>query len=103
MGNFEQYRDFEAIHVRLQEIVEAVGDDSLPLDDALDLYEEAVALGLKASDLLEVGITPEEEAEAAGADDAALPSGEAAAAKADDAALPSDETTAAGNTVDRQA
>ena len=56
MGNFEQYQDFDAIHVRLQEIVEAVGDDDLPLDDALDLYEEAVALGLRVSDLLEEGI-----------------------------------------------
>nr|AHF26101.1 exonuclease VII small subunit [uncultured bacterium Contigcl_1769] len=66
MGDFEQYRDFEAIHVRLQEIVEAVGDDGLPLDDALDLYEEAVALGLRVSDLLEEGIELSDAADEAG-------------------------------------
>jgi len=103
MSNDQQPLDFKSVKSRIAEIAEEVDDDSLSLDAALDLYEEAVALGLKASDLLEVGITPEDEAEAAGADDAALPSGEAAAAKADDAALPSDETTAAENTVDRQA
>ena len=70
MGNFEQYRDFEAIHVRLQEIVEAVGDDSLPLDDALDLYEEAVALGLRVSDLLEEGIELSDTADETGESDA---------------------------------
>ena len=48
--------DFESVKTRLAEIADAVDDENLPLDDALDLYEEAVALGLKASDLLEVGI-----------------------------------------------
>ena len=48
--------DFEAVKTRLAEIADAVGDDSLSLDDALDLYEEAVALGLQAGDLLETGI-----------------------------------------------
>ena len=57
------YETFEAVKTRLDEIVEAVGDENLPLDDALDLYEEAVALGMRASDLLEVGINLEEDAE----------------------------------------
>ena len=48
--------DFAAVKTRLAEIAEAVSDESLPLDEALDLYEEAVALGLQASDLLETGI-----------------------------------------------
>ena len=47
---------FETVQSRLDEIVDAVGDDSLPLDDALALYEEAVNLGLRASDLLEENI-----------------------------------------------
>ena len=47
---------FEEIQNRLQEIVDAVSDDTLPLDDALSLYEEAVQLGLRASTLLEEGI-----------------------------------------------
>ena len=52
----------------MAEIADAVDDESLSLDEALDLYEEAVALGLKASDLLEAGIAPpaDEEPEAEG-------------------------------------
>ena len=52
----ESYDSFEAVKSRLDEIVDAVNDDDLPLDDALALYEEAVALGLRASDLLEENI-----------------------------------------------
>ena len=32
-------RSFEDIKTRLDEIVSLVSDDSLPLDEALDLYE----------------------------------------------------------------
>ena len=52
----KDYDTFEAVQSRLDEIVEAVGDESLPLDDALALYEEAVNLGLRGSDLLEENI-----------------------------------------------
>lgn len=52
----ESYDSFEAVKVRLDEIVDAVNDDGLALDDALALYEEAVGLGLRASDLLEDNI-----------------------------------------------
>lgn len=51
---------FASAKDRLAEIAEAVEDENLSLDEALDLYEEAVALGLKVSDLLEVGISAEE-------------------------------------------
>lgn len=62
MGNQEQgYTSFEAIQARLDEITEAVSDDSLPLDDAISLFEEAASLGLRASDLLEDGIDPDQE------------------------------------------
>ena len=44
---------FEDVKGRLDEIVEAVSDENIPLDDALKLYEEAVELGLFASSLLE--------------------------------------------------
>ena len=57
----EQPADFESVKNRLAEIADAVDDEALSLDEALDLYEEAVALGLKASDLLESGIVPPEE------------------------------------------
>ena len=53
--------DFEAIKLRLEEIVTAVSDESIPLDDALDLYEEAVELGMRISDVLEDGIEVDEE------------------------------------------
>ena len=70
--------EFEAVRKRLEEIAREVDDDDMSLDDALDLYEEAVKLGLKASSLLEVGIVAEEEPapepeDASGADAAAVP------------------------------
>lgn len=69
--------EFEAVRKRLEEIAREVDDDDMSLDDALDLYEEAVKLGLKASSLLEVGIVAEEEPApepegASGADAAAV-------------------------------
>lgn len=64
----DHLQDFEAIKTRLEEIVEAVSDESIPLDDALDLYEEAVELGMRVSDVLEDDIVVDEEAlEAEGA------------------------------------
>lgn len=62
----ESYDSFESVKTRLDEIVEAVGSDDMPLDDALALYEEAVTLGLRASDLLEENIAMHN------ADDAAM-------------------------------
>lgn len=56
----DQQDSFEEIQTRLQEIVDAVSDDALPLDDALTLYEEAVQLGLRASTLLEEGIAAQD-------------------------------------------
>ena len=64
----DSYDTFEAVKSRLDEIVDAVGSDDLSLDDALALYEEAVGLGLRASDLLEENIEAqrvEEEGDAA--------------------------------------
>ena len=58
---------FAEVKTRLDEIVEAVSDDSLSLDDALSLYEEAVSLGLRASDLLEADIDAEDADDAEGA------------------------------------
>ena len=50
---------FEAVKTRLEEIADAVGDESMPLDEALDLFEEAVSLGLKIGDLIEEEIVVE--------------------------------------------
>lgn len=55
--------EFEAVRKRLEEIAREVDNDDMSLDDALDLYEEAVKLGLQASSLLEIGIVGEEEPE----------------------------------------
>ena len=44
---------YEQINDRLKEIASLVGDDSIALDDALDLFEEAVRLGVRASALIE--------------------------------------------------
>ena len=45
--------DMSQLNARLDEIVTAVSDESLPLDDALSLYEEAVSLGMRASEMVE--------------------------------------------------
>jgi exodeoxyribonuclease VII small subunit len=62
---------FSQVNDRLKEIVEQVSDDGMPLDDALDLFEEAVGLGMKASSLLEEDIAArdaDDESEDTGAD-----------------------------------
>ena len=51
---------FEDIKARLDEIVAAVSDEELPLDEALSLYEEAVGIGLTASRIVEGGIAAKE-------------------------------------------
>lgn len=50
----EQTRSgFAAIRDRLDEIAAQVRSDDMPLDAALDLYDEAVKFGMKATELLE--------------------------------------------------
>lgn len=44
---------FSGIRDRLEEIAAQVKGDDVPLDTALDLYDEAVKLGMKATELLE--------------------------------------------------
>lgn len=73
------YETFEEVKLRLDEIVKAVDADDLPLDEALALYEEAVGLGLRASDLLEANI----EAHRAAEDEAARCASASEAPKAD--------------------
>lgn len=46
-------RGFADIRDRLDEIANQVRGDDMPLDAALDLYDEAVKLGMKATELLE--------------------------------------------------
>ena len=44
---------FTQIRDRLDEIATQVRGDDMPLDAALDLYDEAAKLGMKATELLE--------------------------------------------------
>ena len=62
--------DLKAVKSRLDQIVEAVSDDSIPLDEALSFYEEAVKLGMKASEIMEADLVgaSDEEGEDAPAD-----------------------------------
>lgn len=54
MAMDEQTRSsFADIRDRLDEIATQVRGDDMPLDAALDLYDEAVKLGMKATELLE--------------------------------------------------
>ena len=48
--------DLKAVKSRLDQIVEAVSDESISLDDALAFYEEAVKLGMKASEIMEADL-----------------------------------------------
>lgn len=45
--------ELAAVRERLDQIVQEVSDEDISLDAALDLYEEAVKLGTKATELLE--------------------------------------------------
>ena len=70
-GAAVEYRTYDEVKERLDEIVNAVGSDDLPIKDALSLYEEAVLLGLAASDLIERDMKERRAAGAAEANGAA--------------------------------
>lgn len=57
------YKTFDQIADRLDEIIGQVRDKDTSLERSLDLFDEAIALGSKAVDLVDTtGFTPEEEA-----------------------------------------
>ena len=70
-----RYQTFGDITGRLDDIVAQVRDKDVSLERSLDLFDEAIALGSKAVDLVDAtDFSPEEEAkldEADGADKAA--------------------------------
>ena len=79
-----EYQSFDQITARLDSIVNQVRDKNVSLEHSLDLFDEAIALGSKAVNMVDTTeFTPEEEERlvqaqsAAGAADA---SGAAAAA-----------------------
>lgn len=79
---------FGMVTGRLSEIADCMEDDQLSLDDALDLLEEAVALGMKASTMLDEDMAArdaaeeeaEEQADAEAAAEAAAETGAPASA-----------------------
>ena len=74
----ESHASFDQVKARLDEIVDAVGSSEMPLDEALSLYEEAVGLGLRASELLEENIEARDAED--GAEDGAAATGREAGA-----------------------
>ncbi len=62
-------QSFEDMKLRLDQIVAAVSDEDLPLEDALSLYEEAVGIGLAASRIMEEGIAAQDDAAQASSSD----------------------------------
>ena len=80
MDTASTQQDFGAVKQRLEYIADAVGNEDRPHEEALALFEEAVAVGMKVGDLLEVGLDDAEEAASAGEDSAQ--EGDAAAAEA---------------------
>lgn len=70
--DISEYRTFSQITDRLDSIVAAVRDKDISLERSLDLFDEAIALGSKAVDLVDAtDFSPEEEAQlAAGAETA---------------------------------
>lgn len=96
-----QFKTFPQITERLDAIVSQVRDKDVSLEKSLDLFDEAIALGSKAVDMVDAtDFSPEEaaslEAEAAGK--SAKAEGEAAAGPDSSAATEYDsgETSAAG-------
>lgn len=92
-----KYQTFSQITGRLDDIVMAVRDKDVSLEKSLDLFDEAIALGSKAVDMVDAtDFSPEEEAkleeqkaEAEKGEEAAEAGGDAAAdADADGAEKP---------------
>ena len=57
----EGVNEFEAAKERLRQIVDQIDKNDLDIDKALDLYEEAVDLSVKASGSLEKAISVNDE------------------------------------------
>lgn len=87
---------FQDVKARLDEIVELTSDESMPLDDVLALYEEAVQLGLKACETCELDIEPDE----ADADESPAASDGESAGALDGAAAPEGALMNAGSSED---
>ena len=64
--DISEYRTFAQIGDRLDDIVAAVRDKDISLERSLDLFDEAIALGSKAVDMVDAtDFSPEEQAQLA--------------------------------------
>lgn len=58
-----ELKDYENIEGRLKEIEEKITTENLDMDESLELYEEAVNLGMKASQTIENNVLVNNEPE----------------------------------------
>ena len=68
----DEVKEYEKIEGRLKEIEEKISSEKLDMDESLKLYEEAVDLGMKASQTIEHNVLGDkaEEGEEAEAEEA---------------------------------
>lgn len=87
-----EYQSFDQITARLDSIVDQVRDKNVSLEHSLDLFDEAIALGSKAVNMVDTTeFTPEEEERLVQAQAAGDMADEESTTKATEAA--SDEQT----------
>lgn len=92
-----KYQTFGQITERLDDIVSAVRDKDVSLERSLDLFDEAIALGSKAVDMVDAtDFSPEEEAALAQQEDGKAEDAKQPAAEADPNPEANDEDTQKG-------
>ena len=89
-----EYQSFDQITARLDSIVDQVRDKNVSLEHSLDLFDEAIALGSKAVNMVDTTeFTPEEEERLVQAQAAGDASNEEAASDEQVEASAADETS----------
>ena len=89
-----EYQSFDQITARLDSIVDQVRDKNVSLEHSLDLFDEAIALGSKAVNMVDTTeFTPEEEERLIQAQTAGDASNEEAASDEQAEASAADETS----------
>ena len=92
-----EYQSFGQITARLDSIVDQVRDKNVSLEHSLDLFDEAIALGSKAVNMVDTTeFTPEEEERLVQAQAAGHTSNEEAASDEQAEASAADETSSDG-------
>ena len=89
-----EYQSFDQITARLDSIVDQVRDNNVSLEHSLELFDEAIALGSKAVNMVDsTEFTPEEEERLVQAQAAGDASNEEAASDEQAEASAADETS----------